>query len=109
MRAFPNEEVVHEEGDVDPIRDIEIINAELRAKDLQQVARILDDLATRMKRKKEKKDEEELALIEKVKAMLEAGEHVRDGVYNGKEIDTLNNHLFLTSKPVVYLVNIGGA
>ena len=37
VRAFPNEEVVHEEGDVDPIRDIEIINAELRAKDLQHV------------------------------------------------------------------------
>ena len=55
VRAFPNEEVVHEEGDVDPIRDIEIINGELRAKDLQHVSRILDDLALRMKRKKEKK------------------------------------------------------
>lgn len=32
---------------------------------------------------------------------------MRDGTYNAKEIDTLNNHLFLTSKPVVYLVNIG--
>ena len=33
VRAFPNEEVIHEEGDVDPIRDIEIINGELIAKD----------------------------------------------------------------------------
>jgi len=79
----------------------------LRAKDLQQVARIFEDLAARMKRKKEKKDEEEFAVIERVKAMLEAGEHVRDGTWNAKEVDTLNNHLFLTSKPVVYLVNIG--
>lgn len=79
----------------------------MRAKDLQQVARIFEDLAARMKRKKEKKDEEEFAVIERVKAMLEAGEHVRDGTWNAKEVDTLNNHLFLTSKPVVYLVNIG--
>ena len=79
----------------------------MRAKDLQQVSRIFEDLAARMKRKKEKKDEEEFAVIERVKAMLEAGEHVRDGTWNAKEVDTLNNHLFLTSKPVVYLVNIG--
>lgn len=34
VRAFPNEEVIHEEGDVDPIRDIQIINGELIAKDI---------------------------------------------------------------------------
>lgn len=34
VRAFPNEEVIHEEGELDPIRDIEIINGELIAKDL---------------------------------------------------------------------------
>ena len=44
VRAFPNEDVIHEEGEVDPIRDIEIINGELRAKDLQQVERIFEDL-----------------------------------------------------------------
>ena len=32
---------------------------------------------------------------------------VRDGTWNGKEIETLNNHLFLSAKPVIYLVNIG--
>jgi obg-like ATPase 1 len=34
VRAFPNEEVIHEEGDVDPIRDMEIITGELIAKDI---------------------------------------------------------------------------
>jgi obg-like ATPase 1 len=34
VRAFPNEEVIHEEGDVDPVRDLEIITNELMAKDL---------------------------------------------------------------------------
>jgi obg-like ATPase 1 len=66
VRAFPNEEVIHEEGDVDPIRDIEIINNELCLKDLQTIERVYEDLKGRMKRKKEKKDEEELEIIEKV-------------------------------------------
>jgi len=34
LRAFPDEDIMHNEGDIDPIRDIEIINGELRAKDL---------------------------------------------------------------------------
>lgn len=109
VRAFPNEEVIHEEGEVDPLRDIDIINGELIAKDLQHIERVLSDIQTRMKRKKEKKDEEELELIQRVETMLKAGKFVKDGDYSAKDIDFLNNHLFLTSKPVIYLVNIGDA
>jgi len=39
--------------------------------------------------------------------MLKAGKFVKDGEWSAKEVDFLNNHLFLTSKPVIYLVNIG--
>lgn len=39
--------------------------------------------------------------------MMNAGKFVKDGDWSPKEVDFLNNHLFLTSKPVVYLVNIG--
>jgi obg-like ATPase 1 len=107
VRGFPNEEVIHEEGEVDPLRDMEIINGELIAKDLQHVERVLADINTRIKRKKEKKDEEELVIITKVDEMLKAGQFVKDGLWNPKEVECLNTHLFLTSKPVVYLVNIG--
>jgi obg-like ATPase 1 len=107
VRAFPNEEVIHEEGDLDPIRDIGIINGELIAKDLQHVERVLSEVNARIKRKKEKKDEEELACITRVNDMLLAGKFVKDGEWSFREIDVLNNHLFLTSKPIVYLVNIG--
>lgn len=109
VRAFPNEDVVHEEGDVDPIRDIQIINGELIAKDIQFVERMLDDLNTRLKRKKEKKDEEELEVIQKVAEGLKNGIFVRDHDWSAKEIEILNNQdtRFVTSKPIVYLVNIG--
>jgi obg-like ATPase 1 len=39
--------------------------------------------------------------------MLDNGNFVKDGAYSPKEVEVLNNHLFLTSKPVIYLVNIG--
>jgi obg-like ATPase 1 len=57
VRAFPNEEIIHNDGEVDPIRDIETINHELRAKDLQQVEKIIENLETAMKRTKDKKKE----------------------------------------------------
>ena len=43
----------------------------------------------------------------KVEEMLNKGVMVKDGEWSAKDVDFLNKHLFLTSKPVVYLVNIG--
>ena len=57
--------------------------------------------------KDKKKGEEEMAVLEKVKAMLDEGVHVKDGDWVPREIEILNKYLFLTSKPVIYLVNIG--
>jgi len=57
--------------------------------------------------KDKRKDQEELAVIEQCKKMLTEGTPVRDGQWTPKEIEILNKQLFLTSKPVIYLVNIG--
>ena len=108
VRAFPNEEVMHNEGDVNPIRDMEIITNELFQKDLQHIDRLLEDLNRVIARKNQKPDVEERDLLLKCKEMLtEEKKPIRDGTWNGKEIETLNKHLFMSSKPVVYLVNIG--
>lgn len=63
-----------------------------------------------MKRAKDvtkRKLEEESATIMKVKSFVEEGNMVKDGTWDSKEIEILNKYLFLTSKPVIYLVNIG--
>ena len=78
VRAFPNEEVIHEEGDVDPLRDIDIINGELVAKDMQHVNRLLEDFEKLLKRKHEKRDEEENAVLLRVKEYLTEGKFVKD-------------------------------
>jgi len=107
VRAFSNAEVIHEEGDVDPIRDMEIITGELIAKDIQHCDKIVEKLMPDIQRKNLKVAKDEKAIIDKVREILDAGKAVRDGEWNGKEIECLNKHAFMTAKPVVYLVNIG--
>lgn len=108
VRAFSDPDIIHEEGEVDPIRDIETINGELGAKDLQALVKIKEDINTRMKRAADKRrDQEELECMARVEEMLNKGVMVKDGEWSAKDVDFLNKHLFLTSKPVVYLVNIG--
>ena len=107
IRAFPNEEIVHDEGSIDPVRDIEIINGELIAKDQQHIERVKDEYEYKLKRKHEKRDEEEYEIVKKVVDYLGKGTFVKDGEWSPKEVEWLNKHLFLTSKPMIYLVNIG--
>lgn len=107
VRAFPGEDVMHNEGEIDPIRDLEIITNELFQKDLQHITKVLPDITRIIERKNEKPAKEEKEVLLKVQTMLEAKQPVRDGHWTGKEIEVLNKHMFMSAKPVVYLVNIG--
>lgn len=66
VRAFVNEDVMHQEGEVNPLRDIEIINDELFAKDLQHIEKVLPDLNKTIARTNSKPHKEEKAVIERV-------------------------------------------
>ena len=107
VRAFPNAEIIHEEGEVEPIRDMEIITGELIAKDRQKLEKIKPAIKLAIDRKNDKIAKEEMEIIVKIEALFDTGKNVRDGEWNGKEIEFLNTQLFLTAKPVVYLINIG--
>jgi GTP-binding protein YchF len=107
VRAFDNEEIIHEEGDVNPVRDMETINGELVAKDLQHIDKRMPELENMITRKNLKPDKEEKELLIKVKEYLDKGVWIKDGEWAAREIDGLNHHNFLTAKPVIYLVNIG--
>uniref|UniRef100_A0A7S3NAK9 Obg-like ATPase 1 n=1 Tax=Euplotes harpa TaxID=151035 RepID=A0A7S3NAK9_9SPIT len=106
VRAFDDDTIVHDEGDVDPIRDLEIISEELMLKDKQQLVKRIAELEKLIARKPEKRDLEEKEVLEKVSAMFEEKKWVKDGEWSGKEVLVLNNFYFLTAKPVVYLVNL---
>uniref|UniRef100_H2Z0M4 Obg-like ATPase 1 n=1 Tax=Ciona savignyi TaxID=51511 RepID=H2Z0M4_CIOSA len=106
-RAFDDAEVVHIEGDVNPVRDLEIIQEELRLKDVERLVKRLAELEKVYTRGGEKKYKLEFETLTKIKMLLvDEKRPVRDGEWGSKEIDVLNDHLFLTSKPQIYLVNL---
>ena len=109
VRAFNNEEVIHEEGDVNPIRDMEIITGELIAKDQQHLEKVCPDLDNQIKRFNKKENKEEREVLARVEEMLKNKVPVRDGDWKANDIEWLNRHQFMTAKPVVYLINIGDA
>jgi obg-like ATPase 1 len=106
VRAFDNPEIIHEEGDVDPPRDMDIIHGELVAKDLQYLKTKMEDLDKVIKRTNAKPARDEMEVLVKVDALLKELKNVRDAEWSAKDIDFLNQHNFITAKPVVYLVNI---
>ncbi|KAJ4939092.1 hypothetical protein JOQ06_028554 [Pogonophryne albipinna] len=107
-RAFDDEDIIHVEGNVDPVRDIEIIHEELRLKDVEMIAPVLDKLEKTAVKGNDKKLKPEYDIMLKVKNWVEEEKnHIRFyPEWNEKEIDVLNKYLFLTSKPMIYLVNL---
>uniref|UniRef100_M4B748 OBG-type G domain-containing protein n=1 Tax=Hyaloperonospora arabidopsidis (strain Emoy2) TaxID=559515 RepID=M4B748_HYAAE len=107
VRAFDSTEVTHVEGNVDPVRDMKIIQEELRLKDIERVKKEavgVKKLAERGLGGKEKKLEYE-ALC-KIQEWLEAGKDVSFGTWSAQEVEILNTMQLLTAKPVVYLINV---
>lgn len=109
MRVFDDPDVTHVDGDVDPLRDTETIFHELRLKDIDYLNNNLEKVQKIVARMgdKDKAAITELETMKKAIEYLEEGKDIRKCVWNNKEIDALNKHLLLTSKPVIYLVNMG--
>ncbi|KAL3268317.1 hypothetical protein HHI36_007435 [Cryptolaemus montrouzieri] len=106
-RAFEDDDVTHVEGEVDPVRDLEIINEELRLKDEETLTKALDKIGRVVERGADKKLKPEYDTLQKVKQVLcEEKNHIRFSDWDAKDIEILNKYLFLTSKPALYLVNL---
>ncbi|KAH8425803.1 YchF/Obg family ATPase [Aspergillus melleus] len=110
VRCFDDAEIIHVEGDVDPIRDLTIINEELRIKDIEFTEKALEALGKQTRRGGQtlemKKLREEEATVAKVLEFLKEGNDVRKGEWGPKEVEVINPLMLLTAKPVVYLVNL---
>ncbi len=90
VRCFDDAEIIHVEGDVDPVRDLDIISDELRVKDMEFVQKALEALRKQTARGGQslemKKLREEQATVEKVLEWLQAGKDVRKGDWSAKEV-----------------------
>ena len=95
------------EGDVNPIRDLDIINEELRLKDIEYFEKVFDEVERKYVRGNDKALKNEYEILTKFKKMLiDDKKHLRFGDWNQADIEILNKHLFITSKPMIYLVNL---
>lgn len=109
VRGFDDPEVIHTEGEVDPVRDLDIIQHELCVKDIERANNRIEELEKILKRSKDKDLIDELALMKKCVEQLTNDQSIRITEWTNKEVETLNRILFLTAKPVVYMVNLSSA
>lgn len=105
VRCFENSDVVHVEGRVDPIDDIEVINTELALADMDSVEKALNKVAKTSK-SGNKEALFEKQTLEKIKAHLDEGYPVRTLDLNPDEALLCRRLFLLTAKPVLYIANI---
>ncbi|XP_054256885.1 obg-like ATPase 1 [Macrosteles quadrilineatus] len=106
-RAFDDDDVTHVEGEVNPVRDLEIIMDELRLKDMEYTEQNVEKLERTAVRGNDKKLKPEYDFMVKVKHILDDDKkQLRFNDWNALEIEMLNKHMFLTTKPGIYLINL---
>ncbi len=104
VRCFENDDIIHVEGSIDPLRDIETIDLELIFSDMEMVerriARVTKDL------KGDKSLQKELDFLKRLQALLEAGKPARALDCDEDEVGMMGNMALLTSKPIIYAANL---
>lgn len=105
VRCFDNSNIVHVDGSVDPIRDIETINIELELADMDTVNRRIDRAAKLAKGGDKKYIAEEDA-FKKIRKVLEDGKPARQADLTDEEKEMTKDAFLLTTKPILYVANI---
>ena len=104
VRCFEDSNIVHVDGSINPLRDIETINLELIFADIEAVDKKIDN--AKKKLKADKKYQEELDLLEKIKTTLESGKSARTISFTEEELEILKDTYLLTVKPILYIANV---
>ena len=105
VRCFENSKIIHVDGDINPIRDIEEINLELILSDLDSVNKRLERVAKAVKAG-DKNASKEYALLEKLRTVLESEKPVRSYNADLEEQELIKGFFLITSKPVIYCANV---
>ena len=106
VRCFDDGKIIHVDGTIDPIRDIETVNLELTIADLDIVNNRLEKVAKKARTTKNKDDILEVEALEKCKKALEENKPLRQINLSEEEQKILKSYSFLTLKPIIYLANI---
>ena len=106
VRCFIDDNIIHVENDINPIRDIEIINLELIMADLDVVVNRLSKIEKKAKMAKDKDALKEVNLLIKAKNWLESNKALRTLELTEEEKNIIKPFNFLTIKPIIYIANV---
>lgn len=106
IRCFEDKNIIHVEGTVDPLRDIEIINLELTISDSEIIESRISKIEKKAKTENDKASLFELSVLEKARDLLNREIPLRLGVWEENEIKILKPFNFISLKPIIYLANI---
>jgi GTP-binding protein YchF len=110
LRCFDDANVVHVDGSVNPVRDREIIDAELQIKDLETIDSRLSKVQKQAQTGGDKQAKQACEVLMRYKATLERGENARTVTFETKDEQKIARELFLlTNKPVLYVCNVDEA
>lgn len=104
VRCFEDSNIVHVDGNINPLRDIETINLELIFADIETVQKRKDKTIKMLKA--DKKYQAELDALNKLSEALEQGKSARTVELTDEEKEMLKDLFLLTSKPIIYIANV---
>ncbi|MGB6596728.1 MAG: GTPase, partial [Candidatus Acidiferrum sp.] len=107
IRVFDDPSVPHSEGSIDPLRDATNLELELILSDHDQILRRLERLEKDLKKKSDPLLLAEKAVLDKCKAHLESEKPLRELELTAEERKPIGGFLFLSARPVLYVLNLG--
>ena len=106
VRCFENQDIIHVDGSVDPIRDIEVINLELVMADLDTVSKRIEKIANKARIQKDKESMLEMSILTPIQEALEKGQPARIVKLNEEQELFAKSYHLLTKKPIIYVANV---
>ncbi|MEN8117245.1 MAG: redox-regulated ATPase YchF [Bacteroidota bacterium] len=109
LRCFENENIAHVDGSINPVRDKEVIDAELQLKDLETVETRIEKLEKQARHGNDPKTKKMYELAVRYKEVLEQGKSARTLKLYDEEAQIAKEFFLLTNKPVMYVCNVDEA
>ena len=106
VRCFDDKNIIHVDGEIDPIRDIEVINLELIFSDLEIIENRINKIAKKAQTSKNKDEILEYNLLLRIKENLEKNIPARNLELSEDEIKLISSFNLITLKPIIYVANV---
>jgi GTP-binding protein YchF len=106
LRCFEDDNIIHVDGSVNPVRDKEIIDIELQLKDLESVQKAIIKVEKQAKTGQDKDAKKRFEILNILKNHLESGQSIRSAALSKEDFEMISDLQLLTSKPILYVCNV---